>query len=81
MHGNSRYVNIVVDVKQALMCSDDCSGVLARSTALVSVIRQRLYVHQLSNIPQVQLSYKSRLEAYVTLQELGLSQLQIFSGA
>jgi len=45
-HGNLHYVNNVVDVKQALMCSDDCSGVIVRP----------LYGHQLANIPEVQLS-------------------------
>jgi hypothetical protein len=68
-HGNSHYVNNVVDVKQTLMCSDDCSGVFVRPTALVSAVRQRLFGHQLANIPQVQLSYKGRLEAYVTLHK------------
>jgi hypothetical protein len=45
----------------------DCSGVFVRPTALLSAVRQRLYGHQLANIPQVQLSSKSRLEGNVTV--------------
>ena len=47
----------------------DGSGVFVRPTALVSAVRQRQYGHHLRNVPQVQLWYKSRLEAYVTLHK------------
>ena len=62
------------------MCSDDCGSVFVRATALVSAVRQRLYGHQLANVPQVQLSYKSRLKAFRDIaQELALSQLQVLN--
>jgi hypothetical protein len=81
MHGNSRYVNIVVDVKQALMCSDDCSGGFVRSTALEcgSPTAVRTPTIEYTASPAV-VQEPSRSVRDIA-QELGLSQLQIFSSA